>query len=56
MTQEDVAALEAPAKLACGITRGLLVADIERHWPSLLAYAVPQAALRPAGASTPAHR
>ncbi len=45
----------AVAKLASGITRGLFTADVERHWQSLLAYDVPQAVLRPAGASTPAH-
>jgi cation diffusion facilitator CzcD-associated flavoprotein CzcO len=34
-------------KLVSGITRGLFVADVERHWASLQAYDVPQAVIRP---------
>jgi cation diffusion facilitator CzcD-associated flavoprotein CzcO len=34
-------------KLVSGITRGLFVADVERHWASLQAYDVVQAVIRP---------
>jgi cation diffusion facilitator CzcD-associated flavoprotein CzcO len=43
----------AVAKLVSGVTRGLFEADVERHWQSLLAYDVPQALVRPAGAPMP---
>jgi cation diffusion facilitator CzcD-associated flavoprotein CzcO len=36
----------AVPKLVSGVTRGLFVADVERHWRSLQAYDVPQAVLR----------
>ena len=37
----------AVPKLVSGITRGLFVADVARHWASLQAYDVPQAVIRP---------
>jgi cation diffusion facilitator CzcD-associated flavoprotein CzcO len=37
----------AVPKLVHGVTRGLFVGDLERHWRALLAYDVPQAVLAP---------
>ena len=36
----------AVPKLVAGVTRGLFVGDLERHWQSLRQYDVPQAILR----------
>jgi hypothetical protein len=33
-------------KLVAGLTRGLFMVDLERHWQSLLDYDVPQAAVK----------
>jgi cation diffusion facilitator CzcD-associated flavoprotein CzcO len=40
-------------KLVAGITRGLFVADVDRHWASLRAYDVPQVVIRPTKPSPP---
>ena len=36
----------AVPKLVAGLTRGLFLGDLDRHWQSLLAYDVPQAVLK----------
>jgi FAD-dependent urate hydroxylase len=36
----------AVPKLVFGLTRGLFIGDVERHWRSLQAYDVPQAIVR----------
>jgi FAD-dependent urate hydroxylase len=36
----------AVPRLVSGVTRGLFVGDLERHWQSLLDYDEPQAALK----------
>ncbi len=36
----------AVPKLVNGLTRGLFIGDLERHWQSLQRYDVPQAVLR----------
>ena len=41
----------AVPKLVAGLTRGLFVDDVERHWQSLQAYDVPQAVVGPRGES-----
>ena len=44
----------AVPKLVDGLTRGLFKGDLQRHWHSLLAYDVPQAAIAaPSGAAEP---
>jgi cation diffusion facilitator CzcD-associated flavoprotein CzcO len=37
----------AVPKVVAGLTRGLFVADVERHWASLCTYDVPQAVIKP---------